>query len=533
MLALLLAVSGFASEPLLQKPLPMARRIVTLDEVLKEATKTTGMALLPPRALAEKKLCLYTDDLSAARVLVRIADVLGGEWQAEGRGYRLIADPARAAGAAALEAEIRRSRAAYLEATMRGLVEHADEPIEDLQKQAKRLEARQKTLRDAGKWNSPELKRLDAEYDAVFPSSRPDSHEIGGVLAQLRPAGWEALRRGEFVVADSSGGAPYRLEKSPEGDDRRMILWLDANSGYLRERVDRKDGTMTGGMGGQSTAGPVGQRYIESEEAWEERGGELPETPLSATEPPHPWTASGEYGAVDALQWVHQASGLPVVAEATRRPMIVPPRFAAANLRQWANANNFLEYALRVEGGVLMGRPRPFSNWWEPAESILRPLEAKKPPSLEDYARVAASLDDPRSIPLLAVSTAPLGRGLVPLRFLGRLGPDERAQALAGHPLAFRSLDAEGQRAFKEAVAEGIFSLGSLSGRFVDALLGKGSPADDPHLGFFVSPVAPSNVSFQGPDGKVRHAPPTVRMTFGFGPDDGLSFNVSTPSSRE
>lgn len=532
LLAFLLAAPGFASEPLLQKPLPMARRIVALDEALKEATKATGMVLLPSRALADKKLVLYTDGLSASLVLVRIADVLGGEWRPEGRGYRLTPDPASMAGAAALEEEMRQSRMASLEATMRGLVEHADEAVETLDERAQRLERQMRALSAAGKGDSPELRRITAEYDGVFPSSQPDSHEIGGVLAQLRPAGWDALRRGDLVVADSRGGAPYRLGRSSEGEDQRMVLWMDGTTGTLRTRVDGKDSTGTGGLAGRSTAGPVGQRFIESENAWEEKGSGLPETPLAAAEPPRPWTASRRLGAVDALEWLHRASRLPVVAEANRRPLTVPPTFAGADLRRWADTNRFLGYALRVEDGVLTGRLRPFPIWHEPAESVLRPLEEKKAPTFDDYARVATALDHRRELPLLAASAAPLERGLVPLRFAGRLSPAERASALSGQPLAFSSLGSEGRRAYLDAVTEGIFALGDLNGRFVDALLGGAPWAGDARLGFFVSRVSPSNGSFQGPDGKVWPSPPTVRMTFGFGLDDGVSFTVSMPSSQ-
>jgi len=445
----------------LAKPVTVRVKMVPLPEAMAALTKASGVPLEATTSLKDLKVTILVKDQPAHLVLSKVASTLDLEWEADGTSYRIKSN-----------SDVANAERRYVEQEDR------------LHRQAAENEL--KKLAAVAAVPYPQAKERDAQLV-------PERYLLGQLFRGLNAAGWNAFWSGKTVrtAAPLQGEAAAQAldqgdRRRREGDRRdrpgrsfrivRVAAQYDPLSHRLRTSFEQQ--RATGGLGrliqepypqGELATTTFGKRVL----AWEVRNDEAEAltksfSPVAAKS--DGWFA-GWTSSADALESLHLGSGAPIVADAFR--VSVRPVASAGTPVAWLNAFRQANSALvRTEDGFALVR---HGGYWrlrrlEVPERAARALEAKKTPSLEDYATYAAALTPLQGLvyqvpgaALLRVSPDPLRTALPALRFYASLGALQR-QARQNQPVPFGVLGAAQRDLFLDAL-DGAFDGGATVGR--------------------------------------------------------------------
>ena len=509
-----------------------------LDEALAEIGGKLGVRLECAPSLAERKITVLVDGPSTARTLVRFADVLRGEWEARPKGYRLFQSPRKAAEETAYVKSWSDVDAAQLEADLKALAPYGERSREELAQASEKASlAARRAIRN-GEPVSAEYLRLNGISHDLYRASQ--NYDLAVVAGGLDADGWRRLMGGGLITAGK--GARYRTAEDATAPDR-LYLRRNPMTGRLQMRTQY---TIPGGQSAgidngllpsnPSTLSEPARRFQEETSGWGQRTPAQPDLPLSgkvAMAPP--WSWSGRPTHPDRLEWLHRASGLPVVALGDRRFEAFEPKVRPTSLGGfWESYGP--EGDLREEDGFVMFRPYRFWEMREPSERWFRRLEATPQPSLETYVALVAELPPNVPAPSLSgvqTSVCPTPFGARPaLVFLGSLPVALRDRLLKGGSARARELPASSRLLFEEAVVNGLFGGGAWArGGLLDALARPETLAAGEDYGVFASDAG--EISGEGVmsdpyavRGRMGQLTPGVRLSFGFGPEDGMVYEI-------
>lgn len=379
------AVIDTSAEQALAKKITLRMPFATVREITAGLAKATGQPIDASGVVTEWKGTVLVKDVPAGRTMEAFADALGLVWKKDGDYYRL----SRPEGAAAAET-------AYLQAEAKlATSEGPVTPAQTEQPAAVRgYGLPRRTVVRPGSGRRP------------VPGSRPNEAVVGmpRVYSRFDPN----------LLATEIAGSPGPSRLSTFGVSGELAL-------------------------AKSMAGWASLPTELSEE-WSK--------PISGGDPvSSPW-ASGAYSLGELLAVWHDASGLPVVADAFRLPMksrSLPPGTALATLQSLAGAESV---ALKLKDGVARLRHPAFwrLRQQEISETAWSSIERGKPTvdSLAAFASrlTAAQAASFRSLepPLSRVRTIAI-REAYPALLLWNVLPNQARRALlAGTPVGLSAI---------------------------------------------------------------------------------------------
>ena len=473
-------------DPRLEAKVDARAKIVPVAEAVATLGRAAHLGLTTAPAVRDLKATLFVADTPVGLVMDRMADALRLKWTREGDGYRLGIDPqAQAREEAYLNARRALARA-DLDAKIRNLTAVADVPYKDINDE----------LRTAGAVGSgePGYEAARERQRALYQYGNLDGWTQGTVLKGLGPAGLQRLLNGEAVGGSTAAGAgsvalpagiggyPSQpgglvMNKSARTD---AFLQVDPETWTMDFRIDRafegggSSMTRSNARGDEAFEGrlmdsPLGKELaLWDPEKLDGPVAALPCDPKTPQKPSEWW--SGRSSDADALEWLHDASGVPIVAMADRSVHAISNLAFAGTVggyvKRWNATSGWPLF--RAAGGVLMYRPGGFwsRRRMEIAEPVLRTLEAKPTPSIDDYAAFVAKVGDRQAAlagdvdrTVLRVCPYPLADGVPPLRLWATLARVQRDALRAGGSVSYGDLSPAGQAAFAVA-ARGVLAGG-------------------------------------------------------------------------
>ena len=457
-------------------------KIVPLAEAVAALGNAAHVTLETSPSIRELKTTVLVRDIPVGRTMARLADVMRCRWQKEGETYRLVQDTdASARQKTYLKAEATAAKAS-LEGMLAAWAELGERPYAEVN--AERI-AQEKRLEENPRDAAARQRVQDLSYWAV-----------GRVLGAMGAADRQRLVRGEVVVASTQAAPGVVVVKSltdafqkdeTQGSDRvDVFLRLDPSSMTLQTRLDPSTGTglltsesFTGSQDDSELAGSALGKELT---AWNEPEIKAPEARRrcapNTLERPSVWWSNART-ASDRLEWLHESTGLPIIAMASRAAYDPAPlRFdgtVAQYLAAWRRDRKDL---FHLVNGILMMRPYLFWSLArrEAPETALRVWESTPEPLLDAYAALATRLADDQAESLrwgfsvARVDPSPL-RNVRVLRLWDALGKAQRKALLHEEKVPFRALSPTAQRLFGSVIDP--FGGASLKGSMA-ALLGGG-----------------------------------------------------------
>ncbi len=554
-------------------------RITSLTDAAKLLSSQSGTELRVASNLNDRKLCLYFKNESVRTVMSRIACLFDGEWAKEGNAYRLTV-PSKILQ---LETDLLHKEAlakrAFAEkrvlSAIRFYNQYTQSELSDLIAQAKDDLAAAKT--DPSPQGKKSAADLQAKLDELL-TARAD-YSIGCILSQVNSL--DGLWNGRIIV-----GATEPFQGQPRLPDSK------AGAGVVIKTKSGSEATSTGALeliryslldGSlashqqilfQNDAGgfklmtfyarPPADPYAALKEhpfrvladAWSTPAAEvdkLPimDTPLDAEKREHKLDyplPDKMVSLSEQIEWLHDATGLPMIAEPFRHPIEANAAFRSApTLRAWigqfANGSEggFRGY-LRVEERWLCFRQEDF---WrhrtdEIPERIIAPFEAKsqggKPLTFDEYGAFATqlndrqlqalkSLDGPDAV-LLRFFSDPLADSGKALRIWGSLDPVQKSEATQPGGLSVSRMHQTQKQLYWDTLYDAVWEAIIVNTRLRNAALYGGDREAEGACRFFVSRETYRKPAVQFanlPEGKPD--PFTgFRMHLGPSPEDSISY---------
>ena len=507
-MALLLLALVSQGDPRLAAKVDVRLKIAPIEEAVAALGKAAGITLTTASAIRDLKVTILVDGTAVGRVMNRVADAMRLQWQPEGDGYRLVSDAAAASREAAFLRAQAEARRRAMETTLRTQAEAAEVSFQEA---PEAYRSAQKAAY-AMKPGDPKREAAMRRANALGGMMSRDNWLQGRLLRGLGKEGWRRLLAGETLGASTSPGnggvalpaAALSLPQwqgangeAPEASRQgRIDLFLRADP-ETGEIASRSDQTGADGNSRSMSRGSTGEAHGDETaldespfrrevSAWDE---ETPKDPALALrcdprtpERPSVWW-TGYLSVADRLEWLHESSGVPVVAMAFRQPSRRSSLRFDGTVGEWIKAARGQSDggAFRVVDGFLMARPYEFwkRRRTEPPEAAVRRLEAKESPTLDDYAEFVARVSNRQATTaqstgdfLMRVSPYALSDGLPALRVWAALAPAQRAALRGGGAVAYRVLSGAGQAAYAAAVGDvfgGGWHDGPMAARFSGA----------------------------------------------------------------
>jgi hypothetical protein len=502
-LPVLLILLAQGADPALDVKVDVRVKIAPIDEALAELGRAAHLSLETAPAIRDLKATILVDKIPVGRVMARLADVLRLQWKKETTGYRLVNDPDAAAREAAYLKGESDSKRNDLERRLKNMaavgrisfglvVERADEVRKALAKM---------------KSDDPNYQNTADLFGALNNAQNLDYWLQGKLLSKLNPNAWARLMNGEPMSASTkptgagialpAEAVNYRQWPGDQGRGMKrtrmdIFMRVDPDGWDLQVRGDQEGdegqgNSMSIATGNDSPGGLDGtlhdSAFARELNAWTQDPFTDPaaqtRTNTKIPEKASEWW-SDYRSSSDQLEWLHDATGVPIVAMAcrvpNRRSSLAFDGTVADYVKAWRGSGTF-----RMDDGFLMHRPEAF--WFirrrEIPEAILRPLEAKPAPTVDDYADFVSRISDRQAQMagnlmnyLLRVSPYPMSDGTTALRLWGTLSKPQRAILRGGAPIPFEALGGPARTAFAQAITnvfDGAWHLGPMSARFTGA----------------------------------------------------------------
>lgn len=473
-LPLLVFVDDLASDPRLKATTTFAERYLPLPQFAERLAAATKAPIGVEPSMSGRKLVLFVDDRPAAETMARVADALGSHWIVKANGWSLIRDgtinEAERAAPAARDAARRKALAEWVGQT----IEKPGDSRDTLRQATSAL------LRDAGAGTATSTllagKALVGTADGRA-GSRP--------LSMLQ----DAFSRVQF---SKPGGGLYAPPTNA-----MILLRFDPETGRVITSLRSLGGeSRTGTMGWSDPlleAKPGPDAMDRLDDAWAGDGGAaVGDARLKPGTPePDPYGA-GLASLSDVLAGLHARTGLPLAAESFRAPVTPWGAPKGETVREALRAvldgpmvkfGGVPRFVWRgSEGWLLVRTPAAWSlRRGEIPESRLVPLEAKRTPSLDDYAALAGSMNEAQRVelerfrPLATFPTVALRVGFWGLDVYDALPAAARKAAALG--IAFGDLPPLAQERWRRAVVEQV-DRKIPPEAWVDAVLGDRIPPD-------------------------------------------------------
>ncbi|AIE85629.1 hypothetical protein OP10G_2261 [Fimbriimonas ginsengisoli Gsoil 348] len=494
--------------------------MVPLKQAVKDLSKDAGFTLEAATVIWPLKVTILVKDQPIGTVMDRVAGVFHGEWKRDGDLYRL-----------SIPSEWRNSESAFVEAENKERRREAEEAIEPLMAGA--AVPYQQVMDELKKPVDPKAKNSKRPlYEKV---SAPENYLLGYMFRRMTQAQWQQFWGGrtmstvDFLPADDSASkqpattAPTRTRRNGTTSGAAGPKAIRATASY-----DPLTGHLALNEANIGTAGRLIDRPYPSgelaklpfaKEVLEWNRGEEDSTELGKPvngSPKRPYFG-GQASAADVLEWLHDQSGVPIVADAFRTYVNVPNSGAtiSARLNSFKQANNGF---MRIDKGFVSFR---YGGFWrlktmEAPEEYFAAIEKSATPKLDDYADLALKLSDLQVLPfrvgagLLKVDPEPLRTALPALRFYGSLSSGQRRTASAGQPLQFGALSVGSRELF-------LYAMEDPSGQRAGRPLNLQDPSVAQSLGFLMT-------STTAPRGGVVSA--AISMLFGTRPGEGVRYMV-------
>ncbi len=524
--------ADLAADPRLDVKVSSHTAVKSLTDIFRQLGESGKVDLRPAQNVADRKLCAYFKDRPLREIMLQIATIFDGEWAKEGERYRFsipnkllsLEKDLLEKEAELLRAEAERIVKIWIEGTKQGTLSQLNDQFESLMEEAKRL----------SKDPSPEVRKklTDINKEIGDLGDKISGYAYGCLLGQLSSQEMRQFWEGQPAYGSTNPDdgllkLPKEVENSgarintPEGLLSPTATVVMARYQPLRGVLDTQQlpifATETGGMKTMSrptpNTGMIDEKlkdhtYRKMADAWG--------TPLSSAEAQaifdtkldeearkkkieSPY-ASGQVSLSEHLEWLHNATGLPIIAEAFRKP--VEPRYplqGAQTLKIWLKSftepsiNTFGGYA-RIENGWVLIRPKAFwrTRVTEIPERVLLPLEAKTDTktalTVDDYAGLANHLTPAQQSLFMGIDryyqvtvkfdTVPLSEALLGLRVWATLDPAQKQAAKGETGVLASDLKGIQSDRYWETVRESLWSEIITQQRLRTALL-RGS---DPEL---------------------------------------------------
>lgn len=403
-------------------------KYLPLSDFAAEITKATKVKVEVDRAIADRKVAIFAER-PLDETMTRLAEALFLEWVPEGDGYRLRLREDVAQEEKAMRAEEARVLADGLRKGVQALAAIGRKPLETYRREYAAAKAEyDESTQDKSEKGKQRSAQLAYSLRQRFPySGQREIWDRGYALSQLTPVQLEGLVRGEPYFAstqprpgmgrldakagDLIGEAGASTSRPREGG-MLMAAMFDPGTRTLAFRY-RTLGEQTGILGtdrhlnpledpayNQSLAKqPLALRIAEWVKGRDEA---VMSAPLSKPAEPPAIPAINAISQSDLLRWIHLKTGVPIVADAFRVAVNYPDYPQSGTIDAALKALTPQYYApmmppvphYRSNKGWLMLRHR---RYWrrldaELPERVLRPLEAKAMPTIDDYANLAASM---------------------------------------------------------------------------------------------------------------------------------------------
>ena len=401
-----------------------------LSQFTRILSSKCGIPITVERSLASHKIAIFCEDLTANEVMARVADCLMLEWKSDGkRGLRLTQPSTirrEEADLVALEQDIVTSSA---KAWLDKRIKLTDELPSELQREAAEIEDRHKRLLKAiDSTSKAERQSDDARLAELFSFlHNPQEWDDGYFARQFGSREWKALFNGETIFASTSS-RPGMLRLEPEALKRLPLLFQPDQFGtfpnevlsYMRFNLETghleinhrylPNGAVQGGGADLQNDQKLDtaiqrQKLIKRLENWGSiEDSQVLKQTLSrgASNPvPGPYRV---YTLAQNLQWLHERSGVPIVADSFRRYASSDKVTDAHTVGEWLTTfnqwrNGFSDSwnpaYVKAKSGWLMMR---HGKYWrlqqrEIVEEPIRNLEAHSDqgqnPSIDDYGSLA------------------------------------------------------------------------------------------------------------------------------------------------
>jgi len=417
------SVNGHQVDGRLDKLISMRQEIIALADLGREMTSQTGVPMSVSRRIQDRKVTIVFRDRPVREVMARLATGLGMEWKpAKGNGYELDLTPLSARNESQTDSFERSKMRQGLRDAVREIVALSTMSVQERNSEREKLDA---SVVEASKAGQSSQSKFQLVRNKAASLHYPGFLELVGPALSKAPLDRDGVPSGVrwFASADPSDAVGLiNLPAFPAGrrtsySDLIGFVSYTEGSRELQTKLFAFDEN-----GGGPSAFSVGTWPIHLSSSDQPSPLELAMSQWSKTpsrqllerpvqDPPEvPERSdyvSGMFGRARHLLNFSDRSGLPIVADASRRA-ITPPRYLRGKtvgewIENYSKANKVPfqgqpDY-VREEQGWLLFRE---DHWWwhlksEIPEATLRPLEAKVnkgiPLALDDYATFAAGLD--------------------------------------------------------------------------------------------------------------------------------------------
>jgi hypothetical protein len=515
--------TDLAKDERLAKPVTVQVKLATLPEAMSALGKASGVTMEAPVSLKDYKVTVLVKDQPTHQVMSAIASTLDLQWEADGTTYRIVSN-----------ADVASALRKYL----------------DQEDRLRRQDVEAKVKEMAAVANVPY-----AQAKAKNAQLTPERYLLGQAFLNLGTNGLNAfwtgrtvrnaapLQEGGASEVTTQGGPPppvpgpaneeqERQRRRRDGDNRRAFRMIRVSAQYdpIQNRLQTsfEPGRETGGLGiwtapqGALAESVYGKRIL----AWPARDdkAEILQKPFTAVKAISDDWYGKRLSAADALEALHKASGVPIVADAFR---FAANEGAGSTPAAWLTAFGQANGAyVRTENGFAMVR---HGGFWrlrvlDVPERIARPLETAKAPGLEDYAKFAGALTDTQALVyrrpnlvLLKISPEPLRTGIPALRFYASLG-NLQQKARQNQAIPYGVMSAQQRNLFLDAL-DGTFEGGAAIGRGNDLDVSRDANA----LAFLMTVQDQPDPSNRGT------LTLGTRLLFGTAATDGIVYAINVP----
>ena len=208
---------GQSDDPRFQKVVPLDARYMPLAEFGSAVEKASGVKITVAKAIAERKVAVFSDDRPLGEVMARLADTLFLQWAEEKDGIRLQLHPDAEGEERKLEREEQDLAFRHLRRGIHELAEHGRKPLAQYRatQQAARAEY-DESLRDTSEKGKARTAELAANLNRRFPfGDAREPWDRGYALSQIGGIQIEALLNGQTFFA-STNPSPSVARLSPD-----------------------------------------------------------------------------------------------------------------------------------------------------------------------------------------------------------------------------------------------------------------------------------------------------------------------------